>query len=515
MLGSEGEKMKKHLVVVLSMLFVLGFAAPSFAIHAAIPGEVTDVVAPRGTEIRLGGEIRIRGWYSDNILGDIDPVAPGFQPGAALTGRPYESPSMAWYDQRVRLFLNVRTAPNVTGRILLETAGENYTWGAENTLVTGGGTFGTSATDIDLYEAWVAYTGTGLLGVPSGIRLGTMPLVVGEGTFFDHRRRGDSAILLWVEPAKGTDINFVTAKLFEGPTVGGVVGAADNSNDVDLYSLMLTHKLDKDNTIGANLSLITSADMEGAAGTATAIPTLGSAALYRMPLQAVGVAPSAYRDANLDLWNLGLSARGKVSDIGYRATLDFQFGEVSNIIPTGLVTVTDVDFSGWGITLGADYRLEPVTLRANFVYGSGDDTVADNDAKAFQTFVGAVIDPSLPTVVYNNRVHSALGALGTGISNTTAYNLGVTFSPIKGMTTHVDYYLLRASEKLAATGFGSDKEIGSELTLRKTYTIARGLTYFINSGVLFAGDFYKTGVAGVTNEPENAVVFQHGIVFAF
>jgi hypothetical protein len=517
-LGSEGEKMKKHLVVVLSMLFVLGFAAPSFAIHAAIPGEVTDVVAPRGTEIRLGGEIRIRGWYQDNIT-----TAAGVP---AMSGRPYESPSMAWYDQRVRLFLNVRTAPNVTGRILLETREgdhvENIVWGSANTLVTGGGTYLGAGVDLDVLEAWIAYTGTGLLGVPSGIRLGHMPLVVGEGTFFDHRRRGDSAILLWVEPAKGTDINFVAAKLFESTTV-------DNTNDVDLYSLKLTHRLDKDNTIGANLSLITSADVDGAPGTAAvgalaypgfpaiaaARPTLGSlGGFYRMPLAGpVGLGPSIYADAKLNLWNLGLLARGRVADIGYRATLDFQFGEVDNM--TGAIPA--VDFEGWGITLGANYRIDPVTLRANFVYGSGDDNLDDRKAETFQAFVGNVIDPNLPTVVYNWRVDTAagIGTRGTGIANTTAYNLGVTFSPIKDMTTHIDYYLLRASERFADTGFGSDKEIGSELNLRTTYTIARGLTYHINAGVLFAGDFYKTGVPGVTNEPENAVVFQHGIVFAF
>jgi hypothetical protein len=534
-LGSEGEKMKKYLLVVLSMLFVLGFAAQSFAIHAAIPAETTAVVAPKGTEIRLGGELRIRGWYEDNIT-----TAAGAK---AALGRPYAGGSMSWYDQMVRLLLDVRVAPNVTGRVHLETAGENYTWGAENTLVTGGGTWGTSATDIDLREAWIAYTGKGLLGVPSGIRLGTMPLVVGEGTFFDHRRRGDSAILLWIEPAKGTDINLVTAKLFEStPT--------DNTNDVDLYSLIFTHKLDKDNTIGANLSLITSSDVDGAAAADTRVrlciydngtsyvttpgtgctptyllgtlmsstvlsgseiaPTLGSlSGFYRMPTPA----GTMYTNANVNLWNLGLLAKGKVSGIGYKATLDFQFGKVKDM--TG--AITDVKFSGYGITLGANYKLDPVTLRANYVYGSGDDTITDNKNKAFQTFVGNVIDPNLPTVVYNWRVHSAVGALGTGIANTTAYNLGLTFSPIKDMTAHLDYYLLRASKRLAATPdtLGYDKDIGSELDLKLAYKIARNLTYSINSGILFAGDFYRDTTAGVVRDPKNAVVFQHGIVLSF
>ncbi len=477
--------MKKYLVLVLGMLMVFGFTANAFAsgIHAAIPADRSAVVAPMGTDIRLGGEIRIRGWYQENTTTDAGVKAP--------TGSPYRADSMAWYDQRVRLFLNVRTAPNVTGRIMLETEPENRNWGHANTIGDHGAGVRTGQR-LDIAEAWIAYTGKGLLGVPSGIRAGRQPVVIGEGTFFDHRRFGNDAILLWVEPAKGTDINFVTAKLFERAVV-------DNTDDIDLYSLKLTHRLDRDNTIGANLSLVTSSDMDA---------TIGG--FSRMPVTGL-----SYADAKLNLWNLGLLARGKVSDIGYRATVDFQFGEVNNIVPTAPAIIRDVDFRGYGITLGANYRIDPVTLRANFVYGSGDDNL-DGKNKAFQTFVGNVIDPNLPTVVYGWRVDSATGFRGTGISNTTAYNLGLTTSPMKDLTLHLDYYLLRASERLATTGFGSDKEIGSELNMRLTYTIARGLTYHINTGILFAGDFYKTGVVGATtNDPKNAVVFQHGLVFSF
>ncbi len=457
--------MKKYLVLVLSMLFVLGIAGSAFAIHASIPAETTPVVAPKDTEIRLGGELRIRGWYSDNITDTAG--------AKATTGRPYDGGSMAWYDQRVRLAVDVRTAPNVTGRIHLETSGENITWGSANTLVPGGGTYAGGGVDLDVLEAWIAYTGSGLLGVPTGLKLGRMPVVVGEGTFFDHRRRGDDAILFYVEPAKGTEINLLTAKLHEN-------FATDNTDDIDLYSLMLTHKLDKDNTLGLNYSLINSNDLLG------------------------------FNLSDVKLQNVGLFGKGKIAGIGYKATVDFQFGRLDPI-PAGL---DDQRFRGWAATLGANYKLDPVTLRANFVYGSGDDD-DDNRIEAFQTFVGNVIDPNLPTVVYNWRVVTAAGGLGTGIANTTAYNIGITASPIKDLTAHLDYYLLRASKELNPTGFGSDKKIGSELDLRLSYRIARNLTYSINSGILFAGDFYETGVAGVTNDAKNAVVLQHQLVLSF
>lgn len=495
--------MKKYLLVALSMALALGFAAPSFAIHAAIPAETTPIVAAKDVQIQLEGEIRIRGWYEDNITN-----ADGAK---ALVGRPYEGGSMSWYDQRVRLAIDTRIGDNVSGRIHLENtsaySADNYLWGETSTVGAAGAGGSKRTTDLRFLEAWIAYTGKGLLGVPAGIRVGHMPTVIGEGVFFDHRRYGNDAILFFVEPAKGTEINLLTAKLFEST-------ATDNTNDVDLNSLMLTHKLDKDNTLGLNWSIINSRDMDGAdggVGPPATTPTIGTA-LYRMPGAGASGAVSNYRDATLNLHNVGLSARGKVSDIGYKATVDFQFGKVKDMIGA----IDDVKFSGYGVTLGANYKLDPVTLRANFVYGSGDDNT-DGKNKAFQTFVGNVIDPNLPTVVYGWRVDTAAGSgiRGTGIANTTAYNLGATYSPLKDLTLDFDYYLLRASEKLTATGFGSDKEIGSELNLKASYRLARNLTYSINSGILFAGDFYETGVAGVTNDAKNAVVFQHQIVLRF
>lgn len=502
--------MKKYLALALSMMFVLGIAGSAFAIHASIPAETTGVVGAKDVQIQIEGELRTRGWYEENISsgGVINNKAV-----KATTGRPYDTGSMSWYDQRVRLAIDAKIADNVSGRVHLENGGnqsDHYIWGTTNTANNAGTNprlGGEKRGTLEILEAWIAYTGSGLLGVPAGIKIGHMPVVVGEGVFFDHRRFGDDALLLFVEPAKGTEINLITAKLFEGTSTGTapniIGGATDNTDDLDLYSLMLTHKLDKDNTLGANLSLIKSSDIDGTAG------ALGSAA----GLLGVPTAGLNFADSTLDLYNIGLNAKGKVAGVGYKATADMQFGKIKDIVVAG--TEDDAKFRGYGVTLGANYKVDPVTLRANFVYGSGDNDLDDEKVKTFQTFVGTVIDPNLPTVVYGWRVHTAAGALGTGISNTTAYNLGVTYSPVKDLTLALDGYLLRASKKLADTGFGSDKKIGTEVDLKVTYRLAKNLTYSINSGILFAGDFYETGVAGPTNDAKDAVVLQHQIVLSF
>ncbi|MDP2279593.1 MAG: alginate export family protein, partial [Nitrospirota bacterium] len=275
-----------------------------------------------------------------------------------------------------------------------------------------------------------------------------------------------------------------------------ITSTIDNTDDIDAYSLMFTHKLDKDNTVGMNYTYVSRTDD--------------------------GVELANDRNDALKLQNLGISAKGKVTGLGYKVTADKQFGS------TGKGTVASATtgkskYSGYALTAGVDYKVDPATIRANFVYGSGNkrisaDNALDTKNELFQTFVGNVIDPNLPTVVYGWRVNTAVSgaSLGTGIANTTAWNLGLTLAPIKDLTVALDYYLLRATKAITATStaVGYNKKVGSEVDLKIVYKLARNLTYSINSGILFAGDFYKSGTA-VATQPEDAMVLQHQLVLSF
>src|SRR5512135_638050 len=80
--------LKKFLAVILGALFVLSFAASAFAIHAEIPSDTQAVVAPGATQITLGGELRVRGWYTDNIGHDDITALTGFTVGRDAFGNP-------------------------------------------------------------------------------------------------------------------------------------------------------------------------------------------------------------------------------------------------------------------------------------------------------------------------------------------------------------------------------------------------------------------------------------------
>jgi len=188
--------LKKFLAIILGALFVLSFAASAFAIHAEIPSETQAVIAAGGTQITLGGDIRSRGWYTHNIdytnmngLGDRMPAPTN---------------SSSWYDERVRLSLDAKVEPGIEGFVMLESDGVqgNTNGAASSDDVYVWGNFDNKPTTMGILQAWIVYSGSGLFGFPTGLKIGHMPLALGQKEFFDHTKFGDDAIVFFALPTK-------------------------------------------------------------------------------------------------------------------------------------------------------------------------------------------------------------------------------------------------------------------------------------------------------------------------
>ena len=68
--------MKKCIAIIAAMLFVLGFAASAFAIHAEIPAETSAIVVKGESTVTIGGELRFRGELKQtNVDSDKDTTA--------------------------------------------------------------------------------------------------------------------------------------------------------------------------------------------------------------------------------------------------------------------------------------------------------------------------------------------------------------------------------------------------------------------------------------------------------
>jgi hypothetical protein len=446
--------LKKFLSAVLCTFFVMSFAATAFAIHAEIPSETQAVVATGTTQINLAGDLRTRGWYLNNIS------------SSALPGK-YNS--YAYYDERVRLSVDAKVSPSLEGMLQLESGvGQTdvYTWG----------NFNSKPTDLGILHAWIAYSGSGLLGFPAGLKIGHMPLALGDMEFFDHRKFGDDAALAFLLPAKGLEIDLLTIKLagdgaaipsnIEAFGVKGYDGSkTDNTSDLDGYVGILTYKIDDKTSVGLNYTYLNLPDFE------------------------------------FSHQNLGFTAKGQVSGLGYRAAADAQFGKNDG-------TLAERKFRGYAVLAGLNYMIDTVNLRAGFAYGSGDNNAADGKDSQFEDYLAS---DQHYTLVYEYKVDTTAGRVNSGISNTTYYNLGLDVNPMKDVKVSLDGYILRASKTMEDVS----KDAGWEVDSRIVYKIATDLTYQVDAGYFKAGSFYPDTYPALNGEKKGATVLRHLVELSF
>jgi hypothetical protein len=439
---------KKLLSVVLASLMVLGLAATAFAIHAEIPAETQAVVSAANIQITLGGELRTRGWWRSNLAGGLG----------------QDTNDAAWWDERVRLSLDAVVAPGVEGFVQLETtsgdAGDKYVWGHGQTPPPGsngvGGTNAKPNGSIDVLQAWIVYSGQGLFGFNSGLKIGHMPLKLAYGQFFDNTQYGDDALVLFMSPVKGLEIAALTFKGSEG-------SIADNTDDLDAYVGLMTYKWDERNTVGINYTYLNSSDLD------------------------------------LKMQNLSLHADGGFGAFGYKIAGDIQFGSIFDN--------PDADFGGYAISGYANYDFNsmnvPINLRGSIVYGSGDGDAGDSDLDEFLPFVGNIQNYSF---IYEYQHRTTAGANGgfnspapadghaAGVANTTYVNLGLDWNATKDLMFAADVYGFWASK----TGFFEDvtghdvsSNAGWEIDAKMKYKLAKNLTYQIDAGYFKPGGFYE------------------------
>ena len=445
--------MKKFLAIILGAFLVLSFAASAFAIHAEIPAESQAVIAKGTTQVELGGFLRTRGWYFKNRDG---------------SNNPFSTNSQSFYDQRAKILVDAKVSPNVQGLIELQA---DFNWGS----------FNTKADNPDIIQAWILYKGSGLFGFNSGLKIGHMPLALGEQQFFQHTTNGDDAIVFFMDPTKAVHIGLLAVKLAnDGGGVNNAVmpagtgSATVNTDDLDAYVALMTYKINDKNTVGANYTYINKSDT-------------------RTKLQ-----------------NLGFHANGNVSGLGYKGELDIQFGDF----------VEDYHARGWGGMVGLNYMVNPINIRGSFAYGSGDKTSTGDKSEAFQTFLS---DIEHYTIAYEYRIKSTCNApvnasgslagatssgLNTGICNTTYFNLGLDYSPTKEIKLNLDGYILKASR----TPSGVSKSAGWELDAGLKYDVAKNLKYIVDLGYFKSGSYYEDTYG---SKEKNSTVVRQQLILSF
>ena len=486
---------------MFSVIFLLSFTVTAFAIHEETPPDEA-VVAKGPAKITLGGKIIVRGWFFDNVDSTASPV---------------KTNSQAIYTTNAYLTVDAKVSDNVRGYMELETSNREN----NNSGVLYWGSYDTkNDMELKFRQLWLQYTGSGLLGIPGGIKAGHMPIALGEKIFLNNERFGDDAILVWIDPTKEMHLLAGTAKIVDSNNtnapislINANIGFINHAADLDAYVLLATYMWDKDNTVGANW---TWAHSDGN------VPSLST------------VIPNVDK---LNFHNIGIHANGKIAGLAYAVEGDYQFGKVNGLVDaplsdTGLVDGQDAKFQAWAVMAKAGYMLDPVNLRAMFAMGSGDNGTGNDKIKEFQAMQGTDATGAIArfphyTLIYERLVRTAsveallTTQLGgnirtTGIANTTVYNLGVDVNPTPELSASLDGYILRATETGAwrdLIGGSVSKSVGSEVDAKLNYKIAKNLSYFVEAGVFFPGNFYRDTDPDVSKKTTTMAV--HGLVLTF
>jgi hypothetical protein len=483
---------KKFFVFAIALL-VLGFAVNSFAIQAEIPADTTAAIAKGGTQVTIGGEIRMRAFSRQNT-NDFDRNRASSSSGATTgTGE-----AMA-YDFRTRLSVEAKMSPNTIGFIQMEAGGdslpnssgvsgngntgENTAWGSEG-CKTLGGTFkcgDVKANEFRVLQAWIQHSGSGLFGVPAYVKVGHQPITIGAGIFYRHDLYNDDAAVVGITPIKGLDITAVTVKLAEGNQ--------NSSDDQTLYSGIISYRFNKDLVAGIDVSLLQSQNGSALAGYSTSTsPT--PANLF----------------AKADLWNIGANIKANVAGFSLYATGDIQAGNANYGPAWGGgqygVLPGKYPFRGYAFTAGAKYTFAPVTLGLDLGYGSGDRK-SDQKIGTFQT--AQADQAKFSYWVYDYFTLNAAGNRDGGLQNTFQVSANARADVMKDLMLGANISLLRAARKAYGGGSMNDAgpqvqsgNIGTEVDLYLNYQIDKGLRFYVDAGYLFAGNFWK-GVAGMGN----------------
>jgi len=459
---------KKYASILAVLVLLLGVAALSYAAPAEIPSDTTAVIAKGKTQITLGGDLRFRGFYGKNLKVQEDDTY---------------ADSQANYDYRVRLSLEAKVSPNTTGFVELESGtftADNVTWGSQNGGGRGVYDYGnTKESNVTIRQAWIQYQGTGLLGVPAGIKVGRQLVKLGYGLFYDHTYFGDDAILVFVQPMKELTLAAFTIKWSEGKR--------ELNDDSTGYGILAAYA-------GKGFGL--------------------SADISYLDHQNIGNTDKAGKFEDIHFWNFGL--RGNVDDIAgtglnFKADVEFQTGKIKDLSP-------EIKLKGWAAMAGLDYKFKtvPLSLTLEYAIGSGDKASTDNKLENFITALG---QEQHYTFVYEYLAPAACSGLfyknnRTGICNTQYVKFGGAYDITKDLKAELYGYWLRAHKAVAINSSSAtpDKDLGWEVDAKVTYKIDKGLTYWIEGGYFWPGDAYKVSA---TKDADDAWAVRHGIQLKF
>lgn len=430
----------KKLVALFALALIVAFAASSYA-------EVQNV--------KVGGDIRIRGNYSDNV--------------ATLTD---SEDNFGFIQQRTRAIVEADLTDNVAVNATIEA---ESVWGdGTDTNTTTAGVDIRSEWDAGFSEAWVQLSE--LYYSPLTVKIGRQYLHYGTGFIIssaEYENNFDAVkAVLNFEP---WTIDVIYAKLVES-------GATDN--DLDLWGGNIRYSADTWNLEGY---------VFGAVDGGLTV-NLGSVTTYTTTETAAGVhtttATTTTLTAEPNIEPIVFGIRGDITPI---ENLDL-WGELA--YETG--DLLGVDLSAFGADVGGTYSFPDVTWRPTiglaWTYGQGDnEDLGDNFYEFFEyDYYGYLFSPA--------------------VTNIHIINANLIVEPIEKLALILDYYHYLQDEELArivgdpfqdnggvsAVTNGTETTLGNEVDVIAEYDYTEDVSTQLYLAWFWPGDAYD----GTTGEDD-------------
>jgi hypothetical protein len=475
--------MKRALIVLTAFAFVFTMAVPLFA-----------------AEVTVGGEIRVRGRYRENL--DFDQ-----SDGKANRAR---------LDQRSRIRVSAKIQEGLAAFLELESYGRFAMGNASPQATTNFGTGTDNSAGAGLPGFRFAWFDARLPGTPVTFRLGRQGQSFGHGLVFDSTVYGGDAItargplagwnweLGWVK-SRETDTVTVAANYPTSYFQGANAGPAGTDNDEEYWTFKISGSPARNQSL--EFYVVWHLDNGGSVpGTAAA---LGASAAVPFGIQAGGGANEA---------TVGLSWDARFGPFVPRAEFAFQGGDAYKIArPVN----AEIGRNAWAVWAGADYHLTPQwRFSLDFAFGSGSGkNPSDPDFQSSRAFVQPNALTSGPWFFADDLGNPGPFIMGDGVTsrrfeiqgltNLGFVNLAAAWTPVPQWTFQAEAAKLFANRTFdgmggPVTGGRPDKDLGWNVGSRVTYRPYRNLTTLWMLGAWIPGDYFDGGLPTAVRKADTA-----------
>lgn len=528
---------KKVLIFAFAALLVVAFSATAMA-------------APK---VDFSGTFRVRAFYNNNFT---------------LNGKEAWESKRSYLDQRLRINLKLMPTDKLTLNLGLTT--EDATWGRQGTANFNGRPVGFQAgvtsdpeTNFELRYFWAT------IKSPFGqFDVGRQPVFTGGlaqlGYFgsdvmgvspFDNSDLYSADMFSWTYNMGAFSLNFFYEKKHDVDTGTGEgalnyslaqttanTGARKYDQDWDQFAITPTYKFANGGvTLTISYDKIKSPNIGGYLDQNS--PSVWGSVIANNYWRGLIANTSARNqiDATTDIdayyWMLNPAVVLNFGPVGLHAEMAYLTGNVKWRNRAGAATSAttlygntnevkdNANISGFGLYLDATYNFGPGMVGLAYTYVSGDKSSTDYNFDGFLPECGIGYDHAPLLIVYDRwlnpwRDHGNLTVGGInpnatyttiGLNNFWSLLGWVDYSVTEDLTLHAALGYLQVNEagKNLATNRDISKNFGTEFDVSLVYKIMPNLTYQLDLGYFWGGDYFKQGWdendAAIRNTPMSNV----------